>query len=365
MYPALAVLQAIKDNAEVLWIGGEGGMEAQLVERSGIPFRTIPAAGVHGIGLRTLPGNLWQLSRGVFASRRILREFNPDVLFFTGGYVAVPMALAGWKVPSLLYVPDIEPGLALNTLGRFADKIAVTAEDTRHYFKQAKRITLTGYPVRADLSRWTRQSARKELALSEASPILLVSGGSKGARSINTAILANLAALVDAAQVIHITGELDWPHVQEKAKELFKDALQQSTTAGIPAIRTNRYQAYPYLHEQMGAALAAADLAISRAGASTLGEYPLFGLPAILVPYPHAWRYQKVNAAYLVRHNAAVMLEDENLAEELLPAIKDLLNHPKKLASMQAAIQQLSHPDAAAQIGSQILSLSPDEEKRP
>ena len=135
VYPALAVLQAIKDNAEVLWIGGEGGMETQLVERSGIPFRTIPAAGVHGIGLRTLPRNLWQLGRGILASRRILREFKPDVLFFTGGYVAVPMALAGWKVPSLLYVPDIEPGLALNTLARFAEKIAVTAEDSLPLFQ--------------------------------------------------------------------------------------------------------------------------------------------------------------------------------------------------------------------------------------
>ena len=99
VYPALAVLQAIKDSAEVLWIGGEGGMETRLVERSGIPFKAIPAAGVHGVGLRTLPRNLWQLGRGVLASRRILREFKPDVLFFTGGYVAVPVALAGWKVP--------------------------------------------------------------------------------------------------------------------------------------------------------------------------------------------------------------------------------------------------------------------------
>jgi UDP-N-acetylglucosamine--N-acetylmuramyl-(pentapeptide) pyrophosphoryl-undecaprenol N-acetylglucosamine transferase len=219
--------------------------------------------------------------------------------------------------------------------------------------------------VRANLASWTRRAARTELGLSEESPVLLVSGGSKGARSINTAVLAALPALVESAQIIHITGELDWPNVQEKAKELFNGALQQSTTAGIPAIRTARYQAYPYLHEQMGAALAAADLALSRAGASTLGEYPLFGLPAILVPYPHAWRYQKVNAGYLVRHGAAVLLEDENLSYELLPAVRDLLNQPQKLASMRAAMQQLSHPDAAAQIGRQILGLSPDEEKRP
>ena len=107
----------------------------------------------------------------------------------------------------------------------------------------------------------------------------------------------------------------------------------------------------------MGAALAAADLALSRAGASTLGEYPLFGLPAILVPYPHAWRYQKVNADYLVRHGAAVMLEDAKLSDQLLPTVKALLSRPQKLASMRIAMQSLSHPEAAAEIGRQMLAL--------
>jgi UDP-N-acetylglucosamine--N-acetylmuramyl-(pentapeptide) pyrophosphoryl-undecaprenol N-acetylglucosamine transferase len=352
VYPALAVLQAIEDNAEVLWIGGEGGMETQLVERSGISFRTIPAAGVHGIGLRTLPHNLWQLGRGIFASRRILREFRPDVLFFTGGYVAVPMALAGWKLPSLLYVPDIEPGLALKTLARFASKIAVTTEDSRHYFSTTDHISVTGYPVRRDLSGWTRQAARQALHLNNESPVLLILGGSKGARSINSAILANLPALVGMAQVIHITGELDWPIIEAKTREFTN-------------VQSARYHAFPYLHEQMGAAMASADLALSRAGASTLGEYPLFGLPAVLVPYPHAWRYQKVNADYLVRHGAAVLLEDEKLSNQLLPTIKDMLNQPRKLAAMRDAMQQLFHPDAAAQIGRQLLALCPDEEKRP
>ena len=319
-------------------------METRLVERNGIPFRAIPAAGVHGIGLRTLPRNLWQLGRGVFASRRILREFKPDVLFFTGGYVAVPMALAGWKVPSLLYVPDIEPGLALNTLARFADRIAVTAQDSFRYFSHPGRISLTGYPTRSDLSGWTRQAARRKLGLTEGSPVLLVSGGSKGARSINNAVLANLPALVEMAQVIHITGDLDWPVVEAKMKE-----LTQAQSA--------RYHAFPYLHEEMGAALAAADLALSRAGASTLGEYPLFGLPAILVPYPHAWRYQKVNAEYLVRHAAAVMLEDAKLSDQILTTVNNLLGDPQRLASMRLAMQSLSHPEAATQIGRQVLAL--------
>ncbi len=327
-------------------------METQLVERSGIPFRTIPAAGVHGIGLRTLPRNLWQLGRGVFASSRILREFKPDVLFFTGGYVAVPMALAGRKVPSLLFVPDIEPGLALNTLARFADKIAVTSEDSIRFFRHPERIILTGYPTRPSLAKWTRQAARKSLSLTNDSPVLLVFGGSKGARSINTAMLANLPALLEMAQVIHITGELDWQNVQEKTKN-----LSDSQSA--------RYHAFAYLHEQMGAALAAADLVLSRAGASSLGEYPLFCLPAVLVPYPHAWRYQKVNANYLVQRGAAVMLEDEKLSDQLLPIVKDLLSQPQKLASMRSAMQRLSHPEAANEVGIQLLALCPKEEMKP
>ena len=104
-------------------------MEAELVMRAQIPFQAIPAAGVHGVGARSLPGNLIQLGRGVLASRRILREFQPDALLFTGGYVAVPMAVAGRGVPTLLFVPDIEPGLALKVLARFADRIALTAPE--------------------------------------------------------------------------------------------------------------------------------------------------------------------------------------------------------------------------------------------
>jgi UDP-N-acetylglucosamine--N-acetylmuramyl-(pentapeptide) pyrophosphoryl-undecaprenol N-acetylglucosamine transferase len=327
-------------------------MEAGLVERNGIPFKAIPAAGVHGVGLRILPHNLMQLGRGFFASRRILREFKPDVLFFTGGYTAIPMALAGWKVPSLLYVPDIEPGLALKTLGRFADRIIITAEDSFRYFtsraigikRRTGRIILAGYPTRPDLTKWTRQTARQKLGLTNESPVLLVLGGSKGARSINDAIIANLTDLLDMVQLIHITGNPDWSAIEAKTRQL-------------PEKQSARYHVFPYLHEEIGAALAAADLALSRAGASVLGEYPLYGLPAILVPYPHAWRYQKVNADYLVRRGAAVMLEDSRLSDQVLPIVKDLLGQPQKLASLRIAMQQLSHPEAAEKIGGQILAL--------
>jgi UDP-N-acetylglucosamine--N-acetylmuramyl-(pentapeptide) pyrophosphoryl-undecaprenol N-acetylglucosamine transferase len=113
----------------------------------------------------------------------------------------------------------------------------------------------------------------------------------------------------------------------------------------------------PYLHE-MGAALAAADLVVSRAGASSLGEYPLFGLPAILVPYPHAWRYQKVNADYLARRGAAVVLQDHRLDQELLSTLNVLMENPNKLKAMRAAMFELSHPRAAEKIASMLVKLA-------
>lgn len=320
-------------------------MEAELVERQGISFASIPAAGVHGVGLRTLLGNISKLARGVVASRRILRKFKPDVLFFTGGYVAVPMAVAGTRIPSLLYVPDIEPGLALKALAWFADRITVTAPASSAYFTRKERVVTTGYPVRRELSQWDKASARKKLGLREDIPVLLVFGGSKGARSINNALLDNLTTLLERTQVVHISGKLDWAHVEDVKQKLSRE-------------QASRYFAFDYLHEEMGAALAAADLVVSRAGASSLGEYPLFGLPALLVPYPYAWRYQKVNADYLSEHGAALTIEDAALKEHLVPIVDELLQNPKKLDAMHIAMRELAHPQAAEEIGSHLMALA-------
>jgi len=319
-------------------------MEEELVKRAGIPYQGIPAAGVHGVGLRALPGNLAKLTRGVLAARRILKDFRPGALFFTGGYVAFPMALAGRAIPTLLYVPDIEPGLAIKSVARFADRVAVTAADSRKYFAAQKNISVTGYPLRADLSGWSRPKGNQRFGLSGGLPVLLVTGGSQGAHSLNHAVLAELPALLEMAQVIHISGALDWPVVEAAARQLPKEL-------------SARYHALPYLHE-MGAALSAADLVVSRAGASTLGEYPFFGLPAILIPYPYAWRYQKVNADMLAQRGAAVILKDALMKNDLYPLIKELLNNPAKLEAMRAAMRTLAHPESAGAIASQLLELA-------
>ena len=345
MYPAITVLEALGlENDQVLWVGGRGGMEEALVTRSNTPFTTIPAAGVHGVGLRKLPGNILELIKGFLASRRILKQFNPDLLFFTGGYLAFPMAVAAVRRPSLLYVPDIEPGMALKALARFADRITLTTANSRDYFPNPAKLTVTGYPVRPGLHDWNRERALDYFNFDPHIPTLTVAGGSKGARSINNALMKILPKLLEQMQVIHLAGHLDWQQIDANAQTL------------SPA-QARRYQAFPYLHE-MGAALAAADLIVSRAGASVLGEYPLFGLPAILVPYPYAWRYQQVNASYLAERGAAVILRDEDLETDLYDRIHSLIADPARLSSMSQAMASLSTPDAAQKIAELMYEMS-------
>jgi undecaprenyldiphospho-muramoylpentapeptide beta-N-acetylglucosaminyltransferase len=329
---------------EILWVGSIGGMETDLVKRAGVPFEAIPAAGVHGVGLRALPRNLWQLGRGYRQAQHILRQFRPDVLFFTGGYVGVPVALAGRRTPSAVYVPDIEPGQALKVQSHFARRIAVTVDDSRPYFHRRQSVTVTGYPIRPDLDVWDREQARQHLGLSAELPTLLVFGGSRGARSINQALLAALPALLEDMQVIHISGQLDWPEVE-------------ASQTGLAAAVASRYHPYPYLHE-IGAALKVADLALTRAGASTLGELPLFGLPAILVPYPYAWRYQQTNALYLARHDAAIVLADNELKNQLLPVVQGLIGNQTKRKQMSQHMRSLARPASADAIADLLLDLS-------
>jgi UDP-N-acetylglucosamine--N-acetylmuramyl-(pentapeptide) pyrophosphoryl-undecaprenol N-acetylglucosamine transferase len=327
-------------------------MELELLEREEIPFETIPAAGLHGVGLKALPGNLWQIFKGMFAARKILERFIPDVVLYTGGYLAVPVALASriprWGKPApknLVYVPDIQPGLALKMLGYLADRIALTTEESMEYFPFKQKLVVTGYPIRDSLRSWTRESAIEVLNLEQDLPTLLVFGGSKGSRSINQTLFRILTNLLGHMQVVHITGHLDWPEVDRVINKL-------------DAKLVKRYHAFPYLHEEMGAALQAADLVVSRAGASVLGEYPLFGVPAILVPYPHAWRYQEVNARYLVDQGAAVMLKDEELPSTLLPTIQMILADLLKRDEMRRAMNGLARPAAADSIANLVYSLA-------
>ncbi len=343
VYPAIAVLQALEGKLdEVLWIGSQSGMEETLLKNYKVSYQAIPAAGLHGVGAAALPGNLAQLYHGWRNARALVAQFQPQALFFTGGYLGVPVALAGRGIPSVVFVPDIEPGLALKTILRSAHRVALSCQDSLQFIS-GKHAEVTGYPIRMELTRWQRDAARAYFKLSKDDKVLLVFGGSKGARSINTALAACLAHLLPAMHVLHISGKDNW----EEAK---------ANAAGLPETLRSHYHLFPFLHEDMGAAFAAADLAVCRSGASTLGELPAFGLPAILVPYPYAWRYQQQNAGYLSRQGGALILEDGSLNAQLKATVLSLVNDQKRLAGMRSAMHALAHPDSASRIGELILS---------
>ncbi|MCK4450182.1 MAG: undecaprenyldiphospho-muramoylpentapeptide beta-N-acetylglucosaminyltransferase [Anaerolineae bacterium] len=360
VYPSLAVVQAlvaegetrffpknlVSDTPHILYVGGEESVEERLVAQAGLRFVGVPAGGMHGLAPWRAARNLIKLLQGWWAAYRLGRGERPAALLATGGYASVPVSLAAWalRVPIMVYLPDIEPGLAVRVIARLAARVAVTVEDSRSYFP-AHKVVVTGYPVRAEFHNLDRAEARASLGLASGDPVLLVMGGSRGARSINRALSGVLEQMLKLAQVVHVSGELDWPWVSER-REL------------LPATLKARYHAFPYLHEKMGSVLAAADLAVCRAGASTLGELPFFGLPAVLVPYPHAWRYQRVNAEWLAERGAAVYLDDGRLPDELLPTVSRLLSDRAALEEMADRMQALSCSDAAARLASELWALA-------
>jgi len=330
----------------VLYVGSTGGVEEQLVTRSGLPFAAVEAGGLHGLSAATAAKNVIKLARGVREAWQLGRRERPDAVFATGGYASVPPAVAAWllRAPILVYLPDIEPGLAVRFIARLARRVAVTTAESGAYFAKRK-VVVTGYPIRPELAVWDKASAKDELGLAPDELTLLVLGGSRGAKSINQALGGVLEQVLSLMQVIHVSGELDWPQVAAR-----RDALP----AGLQA----RYHASGYLHEEMGAALAAADLAVCRSGASVLGELALFGLPALLVPYPHAWRYQRTNAEWLASRGAAQIVPDQQLADRLLPTVRELVEDRSQLAAMAERSRRLARPDAAKRLAEELVALA-------
>lgn len=327
-------------ETEVLYVGASQSVEQELAQRSGLCFAAVETGQLRGRAPWVVARNLGRMARGVRQSTQILATFRPDAVLVTGGYVCAPVVMAARRqgVPVLIYLPDVMPGLAVRLLSRFAKAVAVTCPEAARYF--GAKAVVTGYPVRADLAKAGRErsAARQVLGLRPQEKVLMVFGGSRGAHSINCAVSTCLPELLEASQVLHVTGSEDLPMMQESA-------------ARLPQSLRDRYHGFKYLHDEMAYALASADLAVSRAGAAVLGEYPLLGLPSVLVPYPHAGRHQEANANYLASNGAAEILDDNALQGGLASTVLRLLNTESRLRQMSAQALQLARPEAAARIG--------------
>ena len=352
IYPALAAIDEMiamgMQKEDFLWIGTQGEIEESLIPRQGLKIETITGGALVGVPWVEKVVNLTKLAWSLGKTSRIIRSFKPDVLFMTGGYVNAPVSLAAWmqRVPSVIYLPDIEPGLSIQQLSRIAERVACTAEESRRFFKRGK-VVVTGYPIRRELRHTAaipKAEALSKFNLKEELPTLFVFGGSRGARTINRALIAGLPELLQTIQVIHISGMLDWAEVKEN-----RDSLSQERQAF--------YRAYPYLYDDMAMAFRAADIALARAGASMLGECPAFGLPSILVPYPHAWRYQAVNAAYLTERGAAITISDGELMDLLVNSVSDLISDKEQMKRMSDSAKALDNPESTTNLAELLIAV--------
>ena len=350
IYPALTLIDAIKNkkpDTEFLYVGTEKGLEADIVPKAGINFTALKLEG--GLERHFTLENISRAANAIWSIKRasdIVKNFKPDVVVGTGGYVCGPILLAAslMKVPTLIQEQNAVAGVTNKILSKFVDKIAVGTRDALKNFPPNKTI-YTGNPIRKEVLAAKKSDGLKEFGFTEDKPIVLISGGSRGARSINNAMIDVLksAAQKNSAQFLHVTGKGEFDSVMKKLSDV--DA---------PNIRI-----MPYLYN-MPTAMAMADLAIFRAGATGLAELTARGIPAILIPYPYAAEnHQEFNARSLVEAGAARMILNKDLTAELLQKnLDELLASPEKLKSMAAASLSLGKPNAANEIADLILDLT-------
>lgn len=343
VYPLFAVLETLarersEEPVEVLYLGRSGSVEQSLVRQHGIPFSAVTTDQVAGQAPWRVAANLGKVAVGVSEARRVMREFAPDAVLVTGGYVSVPAAVAAWltRRPVVVCLPDMEPGLAVRLLSRLAVRVTVSFPEVARTLPRSK-VAVTGYPVRPALVHGERVGARRRLGVGSSEPMLVILGGSSGARNINDAVLACLPELLALGPVFHLTGSRDHERVQAAA-------------AGLDTCARKQYRIYSYVEDELPDLLWAADLVIARAGAATLGEFPAVGVPSILVPGSFAGGHQSQNATYLKDRGAALVINDAELREQLLPAVRELLQDPARLAAMSMAARRLARPMACQAI---------------
>lgn len=337
VYPALAVAEHLREPGDsLLYYGTEKGPERRLAQQRGIEFRPVPAAQVRVRKPWLLARGLYQLWNGTRAARRLLQEDRPAAVFATGGYAAAPVGRAARQegIPLIVFLPDARPGWAVRFLARYATTVAC-AVDAATTSLPAGKTVVTGYPVRPEFALATREEGIARFNLDPALPTILIAGGSLGAHSINVAVARALPLWLQDAQVIHVSGRDEESWLEEE-----RDRLSASARS--------RYHLFGYTDE-MPWAMAASDLAVMRAGASTLGELPIAGLPVVSIP--GAFSDQAVNAEYLASHGAAVHLPADRIAE-LETLVMALVHDPARREEMARAMRALARPDAAAHIAS-------------
>ncbi len=358
VYPALAVAMQLQQhyNAEILYLGSDDGLETRLVPATGLPLKTIQAGKLQRyVSWRTMTG-VARIPVGMTQAIGIVRAFRPDVAFTSGGYVAVPAGLAAriHGVPFLMHQQDVPPNLSNKLLAPLATRISVAFADSQRFFPARKTLHL-GNPIRQailDVRAVSPQQACTNLGLTPDLPLVLVTGGSQGARHLNQTVCHALPELLQQCQVLQISGS----NLYEETKALADEKL-----AGIDEETRQRYRLEPYMDAEMPLALQAAGIVLCRSGASVLSELAVLGKPSILVPLPPAIGSspQEANAAMFQREGAAEVIVDNLLKPELLlNRVTSILSQPARLRVMSEAATTLAKPNATQAIVEAIVTMA-------
>ncbi len=349
LYPALAVAEALErqdPDIEIAFVGTPDRLESRLVPESGYPFTAIEV-----VGFPRRPGPAWigflrKLWRGTCQAQETLRTWKPDVVVGTGGYICAPAVLAASQqgIPVVLLEQNVFPGLANRVLARLATRVFTSFEPTARALPRGKGHCL-GNPIRTGWRELDTSRARQALGWSTEGHWLVVVGGSLGARVLNARIEPLLEAMLalDGWNVLHVTGPRDHDDVVRRTGSW---------------IATGRYIPVPY-HDDLPTVFVAADLVVSRAGATTVAELTAIGRPAILVPFEHGGKDQPANAETLQRAGAALMVREAHI-DDLPQTVRELAVDGEARNRMCQASHALGRPDAAKDVAIALLALARD-----
>jgi UDP-N-acetylglucosamine--N-acetylmuramyl-(pentapeptide) pyrophosphoryl-undecaprenol N-acetylglucosamine transferase len=349
LFPCLAVAEELAERVpgvEAMFVGARGRVDEKLLAERDLPHHLISARPMpYRLSPEALAGFV-ALLRGRSETRRVMRSFHPDVVFSTGGYVGAAVVLAAGtaRVPVVLHVADAVPDRSNRLLARWANAITTAWPEAGRRLR--RKVVVTGQPIRREVAAATREDGVAAFGLWPERPVLLITGGSQGARTLNSAVLEALPALLGemAVQVVHLCGDLDYERVRAAAAGRGGEAADYHLLAHVP---------------NPGPALAAADLVVTRGGANALAEACLHAVPMVVVPYPYAGGHQRANAEPLAQAGAAVVVEDAEVhGDRLLEVTRSVLDAPARAQEMSQASRAMAHPRAAAEVAAVVAEVA-------
>lgn len=350
IFPAVALAEELKSkdgSMQILFIGSDKALERRIFEKEGFEYRLLSANRLpYRVSFATLLF-LLRLSVDILRSFAIIVRYKPDTVVGFGGYVSAPVLVAAYMLglPSVVHEQNVVPGRANSMLFRFADKIAVSFEDTKKYLGvHDKKAVFTGNPIRTSILKDDKSGNIKKLGLDPQKFTIFVIGGSQGAHNLNKTFLAALSKMDEdmrrSLQVIHITGISDYGWASAVYKELSME-----------------HRVYSFL-DRIEEAYSASDLILTRSGASAIFEIAYFGRPMILIPYPFALSHQSENARIFSSGGAAIEIDEKDLSADIMKErIEGLLKDRNKLSKMGESARRMSIPDSSRSLAQAVLNI--------